>query len=152
MNQVLKLSNQRLTEYQIGILAFSLEGRNSVKRLDISWNKVTNNGIEAIRNCLLNNDTLLELNMSNCEISGKDIVKIMNASKTLQVLNVSHNNINDYEAHLIGACTITLLQKLNISHNNILVKVLCSLLKSLVRIHHYENWIFHTMIYRMMGQ
>ena len=119
VDQVLKLSNQRLKEYQIGILAFSLEGRNSIKRLDISWNKVTNNGVEAIGNCLLNNDTLLELNMSGCKISGKDILKIMNASKTLQVLNVSHNNINDHEANLIGACTITSLQKLNISHNNI---------------------------------
>ena len=118
-DQFLDLSNQLWKHYQITSLAFILEGRNRIKILDISCNELIDDRVEAIRYCLLNNDTLLELNMSNCKISGEDIANIIDASKTLQVLDVSYNNIYDDEADLIGACTITSLQKLNISHNYI---------------------------------
>ena len=119
-DQFLDLSHQLLESYQTISLAFILEGRNHIKILDISGNElVYGKVLDAIIYCLLNNDTLLELNMSNCKISGEGIANIIDASKTLQVLNVSHNIINDDEANLIGACTITSLQKLNISHNYI---------------------------------
>ena len=119
VDQCLDLSHHSLSIDQIRILAFCLEGRNSIKSLDVSWNRITNDGVQAIVNCLLYNDTLLELNMSGCGISGESIVNIIDANTALQVLNVSCNHMSDHEAYLIGACTITSLQQLNISNNNI---------------------------------
>ena len=145
MDQFLDLSHQRLTEEQVSILVFSLEGRNCIKKLDISWNHVSYGGMQSISSCLLKNDTLQELNMSGCKISGDGIAKIIDASKNLKVLNVSNNpslcvdtDLNHtYTAevdlgqvlHIVSGNAMlfiakaisknTSLQELDISHNNL---------------------------------
>ena len=125
----LDFSCKRLYNYQIIILAFGLEGRNNIKKLDISGCEVTIDGVEAIRNCLINNNTLQELNMSHCDISHESIAMIIDASRKLQILNVSNNYIGAEKAALqelrIGAMMVakaisknTSLQELDISRNN----------------------------------
>ena len=123
------LSCKGLRGCPISILSFGLEGRNNIKRLDISWCDISSDGVEAIRNCLRNNNTLLELNMSYCHISNESIAKIIDASRKLQVLNVSNNYSNYVDAKNATQqelCMVaeaigknTSLQELNISHNNL---------------------------------
>ena len=136
----IKYSSQSISGCEIVILAFGLEGRNKVKKLNISGKEVTLDAVKAITSCLLNNDTLLELNMSGCGISSNTIATIIDASRNLKALDVSNNclyifDINPFHLpfHLqeldilsTGALLIAeaigknaSLQELDISHNNI---------------------------------
>ena len=92
----LELSHQYLTDYQVSILMFGLEGKSNIKKLNISGNRVTDEGVEAISNCLLNNDILLKLNMSCTGIFGENAAKIIKSSKALQVLDVSWNCLSRF--------------------------------------------------------
>ena len=120
-SDTLDFSDQGLTSLQIEVIAFGLAGRNNIRRLNISGSPVTDSGSEAIRNCLLNNNALLELNISGCQISSENIIKIIHASTTLQVLNLSYNHLQGFEVYFIGVFTTvnTSLLQLNISNNNI---------------------------------
>ena len=139
-NHSLDLSHQYLTDYQVKFLAFGLEGKSNIKKLNISGNRVTDEGVESISDCLFNNDILVDLNMSGTGIFGVSIAKIINASKTLQVLNISYNYWNWFNISLLDPLIVsallqkvrygykliaeaigknTTLQELDISHNEI---------------------------------
>ena len=115
----LDLSHQKLMDHVIQIIAFGLEGNDTIRKLDISWNQLSDVGAEDIKNCLLSNNALLELNMSGNRISGEKIAEIIELITTLQVLNVSScNDICASGALLMGMhikCNTT-LKELNISN------------------------------------
>jgi len=115
------LSYQKVEDYETEILAFGLEENDIVRKLDISWNQISARGAEAITECLLNNRTLLELNMSGTKISNVAIAEIINQMTTLEILNVSYNNISKDGVYYISICVKlnTTLKELNISNNNI---------------------------------
>ena len=120
----LDLSHQKLMDYAVEKIVFGLEGNNTVRRFDISRNQLSDAGAEAITSCLLSNNALLELNISGNRISGKKIAEIIEVITTLQVLDVSCNDISETETLLMGICikNNTTLKELNASNVKITAK------------------------------
>ena len=115
------LSRQKLMDYVLEVVAFGLEGNETIRKLDVSWNKISSAGAEVIKRCLLKNSTLLELYMSGNKISGEKIAEIIKLATTLQILQVSNNNISQYSVPFIGMYLKlnTTLQELDLSNNKI---------------------------------
>ena len=118
------LSHQTLMDYVLEVVAFGLEGNETIRKLDVSWNEISSAGAEVIKRCLLNNSTLLELYMSGNKISGEKIAEIIKLATTLQILQVSNNNISQYSVLFIGMYLKlnTTLQELDLSKNKITSK------------------------------
>ena len=97
---------------------------NTLQKLNISRNKISDNGAIAFSECLKTNTTLIELDMSGNNITCKGASKIAEAihvNTTLEILNISHNKISDDGAIAFSEClkTNTTLIELDMSYNDI---------------------------------
>ena len=92
-------------------------------KLDVSDNKIGDNGIAHIATALQTNTTITELNISRCSMSGegvKSLARAIAVNRSLQELNISHSKIGDSGiAHIATALhtNITMIC-LVISHCN----------------------------------
>ena len=108
----------------IPLIAFGLHKNTTVRKLNISQNKISANEVKAISDCLNDNTTLEELNMSHCLKYGIDcklIAEVFQTNSTLKKLNISNNFLGDSAVADIsdGLRNNTTLQELNLSNNSI---------------------------------
>lgn len=94
-----------------------------ILKLNISYNKITIKGAEAISECLKTNGTLTELDLSWNEVTNDGAVNIAKAVQVnvgLQKLDISHNKISTPTIPDLGICFKwnNILQKLIISWND----------------------------------
>ena len=78
------------------LIAFGLYHNTTVKKLDLSYNFITDYGTMAISECLKINNTIQELNLSrNCITSkgARQLAKVICINKTLRKLDLLHNSI-----------------------------------------------------------
>ena len=99
----------------------------TLQKLNISNNKISDDGAIAFSECLKTNTTLIELDMSSNNITCKGasvIAEAIQVNTALQKLNISHNEISDDGAIAFIGCleTNTTLIELE-SGNNITCKV-----------------------------
>ena len=92
--------------------------------LDISHNKISDDGAIAISEYLRNNRTLQQLDISHNQVSNIGMIEIgkaLQTDTTLQMLKISHNNISDDGAVAISEFleNNNTLQQLDISHNQV---------------------------------
>ena len=142
--QMLNLASNKITSTGARYIANAIEMNVTLQELDISYNDISDDGIEfiskrlrglkelhishinisdsgirSIKDCLLNNCTLCVLDLSNNNITN-DWVKIIAQSfqdnKTLKILDISKNKIDDEGIKYIRNHT---LEKLNLSSNHI---------------------------------
>ena len=112
------LSNCSIDDNSIGLMMreFSKHAEacpaGAVLKLNISRNKIGDNGLAHIATALQTNTTTRTLNMENCSISfvgAESLARALAVNKSLQDLNISSNDIGD-----IGiACIATALQTNN---------------------------------------
>ena len=116
-SETVNLSNQGLYNHEIGCVMFGLQNNTTVKVLDVSNNHITDAGVRVIRDCLLSNSVITELNISRNKISAIAIAEIILANSSLVKLNVSKNGINDKGAEAISDAikVNSTLQKVNMS-------------------------------------
>ena len=100
---------------------------DTLKKLNISGNKVSDDGAKCFGECLKTKGTLLELCMSGNDISCKGanaIAEAMCVNTTIQKLDISKNIISDDGAIAFSKClkTNTTLIDLNVSNNSISCK------------------------------
>ena len=100
---------------------------DTLKKLDISGHKISDNGAICFSKCLKTKGTLIELGLSGNNISRKGVSAIANAMRnntTIQKLDVSKNEISDNEVTALSEClkTNTTLRDLDVSHNSISCK------------------------------
>ena len=65
--------------------------------LNISHNKISDDGTVVISECLKYNSTLQELNILHNKISNNEFAKALHMNTTLQLLYISHNKLSDNE-------------------------------------------------------
>ena len=97
---------------------------DTLQKLDISYNRISDDEVIAFSECLKTNTTLIELNMSYNDITCKGasvIAEAIQLNTTLQKLNISYNRISEDEAIAFSEClkTKTALIDLNMSWNGI---------------------------------
>lgn len=109
----LYLSNNRITDDSLGVLLTSVKQSkynlfNKITTLDLSFNKITRDGIFSLCDYISTKDSELNyLNLeSNC-LENDNIIKICNAitknlSKKIRYLNFGNNNLNDDSAYVIS--------------------------------------------------
>ena len=95
-----------------------------MQNLDVSHNRITDDGVLAIRDCLISNNTLCKLNVAKNNFTIKGINKLVDAiqvNTAIQELDVSHNQISkDGVMRILEACTKNrTLHKLVCKCNNI---------------------------------
>ena len=120
--QSLKLKN--ITIEGVELISEIVRTNKTLQKLDLSNNKLSDDGTITISDGLKNNTTLLELNISHNNITNKAIKNItesIQVNTTLEKLDLSHNILSDDGATLISSCLKcnNSLLKLNISHNGI---------------------------------
>ncbi|XP_065896177.1 NLR family CARD domain-containing protein 3-like [Dysidea avara] len=116
--QELNLSSTRFYEFEK--IAEALHINTTLQKLIISYNHCHHWG-RVIGNLLQNNRTLLELDVSNCNI-GKDVEEIskgLEVNNSLQSLNISHNYLQDVGINCLreGLKVNSALQKLDLTEN-----------------------------------
>ena len=92
----------------------SMSQLRSIKHLDISANKITQNVVGHVINAVGSNTNIEYLNMSSCCINKPEILSALKGHKSLTHLNISHNPI--------GQCTVpmsTYFTNFNLKHLNI---------------------------------
>ena len=109
-----------ITEKAAGIVE-ALQVNNTLKSLDISHNVISDYESMAIWNSLKTNTTLTNLNISAVSKEAKQIADALQENKTLQILDISHNNLSYDGAVAISEClkTNVSLTELKMSGNNI---------------------------------
>ena len=130
---ILILSNCGIDDHSIGLMMGELskyaeacpEGAlHRVTELDISKNKIGDNGIAHIATALQTNTTMRTLNISWCGISdegAESLARALAVNRSLQDLNISDNEIGDNGiAHIATALqTNTTMTKLHFSQCSI---------------------------------
>jgi len=95
-----------------------------VKKLNLSANKFTIEGLIPLTDALHNNDTLQTINLSYLGIEdegAKAIAEALKVNKTLKTLNLKYNKISDEGAKAIAEAlkVNTTLTTIHLNHNNI---------------------------------
>ena len=114
----------RLRSPDVQIVANILCKNETVSKLDLSRNKIFNNGAESISKCIECNRSLREIDISKNMISDvgfKKIAAALQKNHVIQKFNISHNRISDSGAITMSECLKdnNTLQELDISHNKI---------------------------------
>ncbi len=94
----LSLSHCNITGKEAKSLAKVLTENGTVESLDLSYNKLGNDGIFYISSSLKVNSTLQKLNLMNCSLSAEDInvlVESMLSNTSLWCLDLCYNPISD---------------------------------------------------------
>ena len=97
-----------------------LYGNINMHKLNVSYNNISDIGIEAISKCLNINITLQELNISHnciCDNGARAISEHLKKNSTLQDLNLSANEITDEGMMIILKNFNGKLRTLNFTHN-----------------------------------
>ena len=121
-SEVICMSYKGIDDDAVCVMTFGLYNNLTVRKLDLSCNKITDDGVAFINDCFLSNCVLHTLTLSRNNISCKGAVKISELiyiNKVIQKLDMSHNNISDDGAIAISESlkTNNTLQELNVSHN-----------------------------------
>ena len=158
------LSNCKITDKQVQMLAKAIEVQPTLQYFDISHNKITDNGIIFISDCLKINSTLHTINLAgNCitDSGAKCLTEAISINTTLKILNtpgISYNLVCDdgtlfFYNYLKNNET---LNELNLSGNRITDKGMKKLgeairiNKTLEVLNISENWIGYEDIMRMV--
>ena len=119
--QKLNISSNKISDD--GAIAFSecLKTNTTLIELDMSWNNITCKGASVIEEAIQVNTALQKLNISNNKIFDDGAITFSECLKTLIELDISWNNITCKGASVIAEAiqVNTALQKLNISYNRI---------------------------------
>ena len=99
----------------------------TLQKLSITGNKISDNGAITFSECFKSNTTLIDLNMSGNNISCNEasaIAEVLKVNDTLQKLDISHNEICNDGAIAISEClkTNSTLVDLDVSWNYITCK------------------------------
>ena len=109
---------------------------STLKKLDISGNKISDDGAIQLSKCLSTKGSLIELDLSKNKISCKGvsaIAKAMHMNTTVQKLDVSNNEISDDCTVALSKClkTNTALIDLDVSNNSISCKGVSAIAEAL---------------------
>ena len=121
---IINFSQQCVRDIEVLIITNVLYNNKISAKLDLSCNKISENGAEHISKCIIVNKSLTEIILSGNKISNTGLEKLATAlhiNRTLQKLNISCNKISEEGAIAISKClrnNNTLLE-LNMSHNEI---------------------------------
>ena len=100
---------------------------HAISKLDLSHNPIQNgkDGLSHLCQALTSNTSLVELNLSNCELTitkenGQALSRMLKTNKTLNVFSVSHNSINGSGVrYLSKGISSSAISKLDLSQNPI---------------------------------
>ena len=114
--------NMSIHDDAVCLITFSLCIDTTLQKLDLSCNKITDDGAVVISDCFRSNCSLQTLILSRNSISykgAKNISEIIHVNKVIQKLDMSHNNMCDDGAATISEClkTNNTLQELDLSDN-----------------------------------
>ena len=117
--------SHKCTEEMLLFIAFGLHNNKVLLTLDISSNRrgMTDDVALAILDCLKNNTTLQELNLSNNKLTHRGaciFVRAFEVNKTLQVLDISNNELFDEGTVAVSRSleNNTAIKILNLSNNS----------------------------------
>ena len=116
----INLSRKGIADNTLCLISFGLYNNTTVKKLDISYNKITDEGVLTFSDCFWS-CSIHTLILSGNSISYKGAMKIAEiiAKKAIQNLDISRNDICNEGVKAISEClkTNNILQELNISNN-----------------------------------
>ena len=101
---------------------------HAIRKLDLSRNPIQDgeDGLSHLCQALTTNTSLVELNLSNCELTitkenGQALSRMLKTNKTLNVFSLSHNSINGRGVRYlsVGISSSSAIRKLDLSHNPI---------------------------------
>ena len=101
---------------------------HALRKLDLSRNPIQDgeDGLSHLCQALATNTSLVELNLSNCEltitkVNGQALSRMLKTNKTLNVFSLSHNSINGSGVRYLskGISSSSTISKLDLSHNPI---------------------------------
>ena len=101
---------------------------HAIRKLDLSRNPIQDgeDGLSHLCQALATNTSLVELNLSNCEltitkVNGQALSRMLKTNKSLNVFSLSHNSINGRGVRYIseGISSSSAISKLDLSHNPI---------------------------------
>ncbi|WP_367364214.1 hypothetical protein [Candidatus Tisiphia endosymbiont of Nedyus quadrimaculatus] len=110
---------------------------NPIAWLDLSNNKLTNQDVKVVADSIQNNSKLSHVNLSNNLITSEGIEALLSAltkNKTLTYLNLSHNNLEDKGATIVAnllADKSTTITTIHLDHNSIKLDGISALSASL---------------------
>ena len=119
----LDLSQKGMQIVDIQILTKILLNNKTVIELNLSQNKISDDGALCISECIKNNVSLRKIDLSTNRISNLGLRRIASAlciNQILQKFDISHNNISDDGAVAVSEClkNNTLIE-LNMSYNEV---------------------------------
>ena len=124
--QCISLQDVQMKDFEVEVFSDCLKLNDTITDLNLSGCLVTNNIglVLSIIGYLKNNNTLCRLNLSNNHISDtvvEALAEIVMTNTTLQRFNLSHNDISDYGILFICDCLQinNTLCELDLSKNNI---------------------------------
>ena len=133
--QELNMSYNQISNFGIDSIGIALQINTKLLLLDLSHNNISGDGT-TIRDSLIENNSLQELNLSYNIMSNDGAVNIgkaLQVNTTLQVLDISYNKITDD-----GACAFAdylknnyALQDLNMAANEITIEGVITILKNI---------------------
>ena len=120
----LTLSDVIITAEELQILVKGIEVNTALQNVDLSHNKISDNGTVFFSECLKINKTLHKLNLSGNNITdegAKRLAEAIQLNTTLQVLNISENQISkEGIMRIVEACAQSrTLHKLVCMYNNL---------------------------------
>ena len=107
----IEMSNKDFGDDEIALITFGLYNNTRVKRLDISCNRITDDGALAVGNCLKQNCTIkaLDLYLNSITSTGmKHLLESVKNKSVLQYFDISRNNSSPWGVYcaIIRHCCI----------------------------------------------
>ncbi len=119
----LSLNNTQVGVYAITLIAQVLSASKALEVLEFAGNDTRPCGVKILLSALAMNDTLVELNMMDTQVSDEDVdslAGLLGTNKTLAILDVSYNNITASGLRVLAKALETnkALLSLNMSNNS----------------------------------
>ena len=128
-DEIIDVSGNKIgdSEELVALVLAMLHNNTITRKLDISWNRLSDSGVVAIDDCLKHNNDLWEINISHNNITDKGaaiIAQTIRFNTAIKLLNISHNNISNNGALAISQCLKCnkSLEELDLSHSAITSK------------------------------
>ena len=126
----LRACSVRITEENGPILTELLQRNKALRKVNLSGNKISGNGLQYIAEALTTNTSLLELNLSWCSLriteeNGPTLTKMLQKNKSLRVLNLSGVRAISVSFIIEGLKKNTTLKTLNLHSCSIIDEGIC---------------------------
>ena len=98
-SDAISVAKKYIDHDELYLISLGLYNNTTIKKLDLSYNKISDDGLMIIIDCLKHNNTIKELNLSHNSIDVRGMDKLTQCALSLEYVDLSENISTPWKAY-----------------------------------------------------